>query len=143
MTTLGFYATWRDADTGGKKEKHFFYHSQVLDHSALFAEAAMADALERLHASSFKELRVWADCGPHFRCYSFAHFVLVACLRKHGMQASVLNFFAEKHGKGRNDGSFGLMERWLINGCRRCVRLLYRLMRRVVRENREKVSNTY
>ena len=39
----------------------------------------------------------------------------VTLLRQFELDSVSVNFFVEKHGKGRNDGSFGLQRKWVSN----------------------------
>jgi hypothetical protein len=74
ITTLGFFTAWREH--GKMKERYFYFVSSVLEHSCLFAIMCFQRVLQELHAERFKFMCVWTDCGPHFRAYEFAAYVL-------------------------------------------------------------------
>jgi hypothetical protein len=116
VSTLGFFVTYVDA-AGDLVEEYYLYVSQYLDHTSVYACVVLDDLLSRLPMELFSELHLWADCGPHFRSYEFAGHLLTVVHRRHALKATQLNFFVEKHGKGRCDGSFGLMEKWLTDYC--------------------------
>ena len=96
ITTLGFYAVWLDPDDGIKRERYYHFCSSVLEHSALFAVTCLKDVLQDLEISTFTGLSCWVDCGPHFRCYEMAAFLLVEVLLGNPLLLFVtLNFFCE------------------------------------------------
>ncbi|CAE8655101.1 unnamed protein product [Polarella glacialis] len=118
ITTLGFYAHyWKDG-----KEVHHYYHyiSKIMNHDSAFSITAFNDLLGRLGlTSSHKVLHVWADCGPHFRSYEFVWNLVEVCRSR--FPQVYLHFYLEHHGKGRNDGQFGLQRNWVVDYAREHV----------------------
>ena len=112
FSTLGLYASFHKE--GHQHKVYFHYVSQILDHTALHASVALKDCIRRLALpSSCKTLQIWSDCGPHFKAYAFVA-TAVDILQTHPQITAVyFNFFGEHHGKGRNDGQFGLQRLWL------------------------------
>ena len=76
----------------------------------------LVDYIQFIEDVAFTAVEVWADCGPHFRSYEFAHAVLIGLPRNHASIVNTsLNFFCEKHGKGRCDGAFGALQHvWIV-----------------------------
>ena len=110
MTTLGFYVHYWSEES--EIREYYHYISQILNHDASHAVTALQDLLKRLPLTSeHTELSVWADCGPHFRCYEFAWAIKEQCDKR--FENVILNFHAEHHGTGRCDGAFGLQRRWV------------------------------
>ena len=61
-----------------------------------------------------RRLRVFADCGKHFRAHVFAHYVLIEAIKKFcNLTESELNFFLEDHGKTDLDGFFSAVLTYL------------------------------
>ena len=117
VTTLGLYVMYWRQDAEGKwqlEREYYHYISQILNHDCEFAGKAVEDLLSRLPlGKEHRELHVRSDCGPHFRAYEFLWFLVVRCQKEFPMV--FLHFFVEHHGKGRNDGQFGLQRRWIVN----------------------------
>ena len=61
--------------------------------------------------SAFHTLHVWSDCGTHFRGYHWL-WKLGELVVSHELKAAIQHYYAEHHGKGRNDGQFGLQRKW-------------------------------
>jgi len=59
-----------------------------------------------------EEIRVWSDCGKHFRTLAVAKYVLVDLPTKYSKKVQ-LNFFGEKHGKSPVDAHFGALAGYL------------------------------
>ena len=114
IATLGFFVCCR-ADSGALRRSYFHYVSGVMDHTCLFTVAALKDLLSRVHGGTYSHLHFWRDCGPHFRCYETLAFALADVPKITGAESVVVNYFAEKHGKGRVDGCFGLQARWVAD----------------------------
>jgi hypothetical protein len=53
----------------------------------------------------------WADCGTHFRCAEFCHFLFDE-LAESDIRVN-LNFFAEKHGKSGRDQHFSALSKYI------------------------------
>jgi hypothetical protein len=89
------------------------YVSHVLDHTGLMASEALKDLIKRLGLDDlfFKRLHLWSDCGPHFRCYEMV-WTAVDITKNMNFEEAVLHYSCEHHGKGRNDGQFGLQRHW-------------------------------
>lgn len=61
-----------------------------------------------------RRLRLFADCGKHFRAHVFAHYVLIQVLKLFShITESELNFFLEDHGKTDLDGFFSAVLKYL------------------------------
>jgi len=62
-------------------------------------------------------LRIWADCGMHFRAHVFAHYALVE-IYKHfpHITSAELGYFLEDHGKGEHDALYAAMQGWIRRG---------------------------
>ncbi|CAE8640831.1 unnamed protein product, partial [Polarella glacialis] len=115
ITTLGFYAHyWLN---GVEHHQYFHFISDILNHDSAFAVQAFGDLLLRLGLSDqHTVLHVFADCGPHFRSYEFLWCLVEVCKSK--FPTVFLHFLLEHHGKGRNDGQFGLQRRWAVDYAR-------------------------
>ncbi|CAE8680493.1 unnamed protein product [Polarella glacialis] len=115
ITTLGFYAHyWLN---GVEHHQYFHFISDILNHDSAFAVQAFGDLLLRLGLSDQRTvLHVFADCGPHFRSYEFLWCLVEVCKSK--FPTVFLHFLLERHGKGRNDGQFGLQRRWAVDYAR-------------------------
>ncbi|CAE8608691.1 unnamed protein product, partial [Polarella glacialis] len=115
ITTLGFYAHyWLN---GVEHHQYFHFISDILNHDSAFAVQAFGDLLLRLGLSDqHTVLHVFADCGPHFRSYEFLWCLVEVCKSK--FPTVFLHFLLERHGKGRNDGQFGLQRRWAVDYAR-------------------------
>ena len=112
FSTLGIYAVY--VKNGQKHKVYFHYVSQILDHTALHACVALKDCLERLNLPpSCSCVQVWTDCGPHFRAYAFVASAVDLLRNSNSLTSMYFNYFGEHHGKGRNDGQFGLQRKWL------------------------------
>ena len=72
VNTLGIFLSWRDSQ-GRRRENYYHYVSAIMDKTALFAAECLRDCIERagFNHALWTDLNVWADCGPHFRCYLF------------------------------------------------------------------------
>jgi hypothetical protein len=90
----------------------------------------MLDAvLEEFKVEDVKEIRLWSDCGRHFRSYEFLAWATVLTVRAFKCPV-VLSYYGEHHGKGRVDGWFGLLDSWLtFAACRTEVLDLASLVR--------------
>ena len=90
-----------------------------LSHTAGVAGHVLFLALEetrKRHPAGFGSVMhfiVWSDCGPHFRAHEFCDAVFVRAREQYHFASQELNFFVEKHGKGRCDQEFGRMEQKL------------------------------
>ena len=71
----------------------------------------MEHLLRGLPMSAFHTLHVWSDCGTHFRGYHWL-WKLGELVVSHELKAAIQHYYAEHHGKGRNDGQFGLQRKW-------------------------------
>ena len=69
-----------------------------------------------------KQLRAWADCGPHFRAYKFFWNLSTIC-KDMAFEQVCLHFLAEQHGKGRNHGQCGLQRYWVSSYAAEHVKL--------------------
>ena len=63
-----------------------------------------------------EEFHCWADCGAHFRSYEFLWNLSEQCEKR--FKRVRLHYFAEHHGKGRCDGTFGLQRHWVADFAR-------------------------
>jgi hypothetical protein len=117
-TVLGFLCQYKDRTTGRMVNHYVDYISSCLTHDAAFA----LDCLRLLIADfllprGLHTLKVWSDCGPHFRCNETVAGVCVelpwACRTLNVPLSADLQFFGEKHGKSAVDGHFSLLSRWL------------------------------
>ena len=112
FSTLGFYA--RYTKNGTTHRIYLHYVSQILDHTALHAAVALKDCIRRLQLpESCKSIHIWADCGPHFKAYAFAAAAVELARSSPSLSSCTLHYYGEHHGKGRNDGQFGLQRKWL------------------------------
>jgi len=68
--------------------------------------------LEQLAADHIQQVSFWSDCGAHFRSYAMMARACVRMVRKY-RHSFAWNFYGERHGKGRVDGFFGLLDQWL------------------------------
>lgn len=87
---------------------YFTFLTDVQDHSAHLVRVFLSKLLEQM-PSETQTLQVWCDCGPHFRTYVLAYFLLVEIVQAKGIVVC-LNFAAEHHGKGQVDGLFGRLD---------------------------------
>ena len=118
VSVLGFYVRfWED---GKLRSLYLNYVSQILDHTALHAALALKDVVAKLPSAEAADLHVWSDCGPHFRAYAFVA-TAIDLLENSSWSSVTFHFFGEHHGKGRNDGQFGLQKKWLDSYASRCV----------------------
>ena len=113
ISTLGIYARFDQAGTSHKR--YFHYVSQILDHTALHASEALKDVIQRLmpDLTGIEHIMVWTDCGPHYRAYAFLATAVPLLAQSDRWSSISFNFFGEHHGKGRNDGQFGLQRKWV------------------------------
>ena len=89
--------------------------SEYLNHDMVAAVDCL-DILFQLHEFQklgIRKLRLWTDCGGSFRCYSFAHYVMVETLQKHVFDEIEWHLFVEKHGKSEVDAHFSNLSTWL------------------------------
>ena len=120
FSTLGIYASYHTE--GSQQRVYFHYISQILDHTALHASVALKDCIRRLALpESCKCLHIWSDCGPHFKAYAFVATAVDILQTCPAISSVYFNFFGEHHGKGRNDGQFGLQRKWLKSFAERNV----------------------
>ena len=112
VSTLGIYVRY---DSQGKEfRRYFHYLSQILDHTALHAATALQDIWKRLGlGAEYKDLHIWTDCGPHYRAYAFLAAGIELMKSYVSLNNVFYHYFGEHHGKGRNDGQFGLQRRWV------------------------------
>jgi hypothetical protein len=99
----------------GKTGKVFVdFVSNTLSHTAEVAIDCLKDLFKKpwLGFQDFNTVKIWSDCGPHFRCAQFANFIL-RDLVQIGKCDAELNFFAERHGKGEVDSHFSRISLWL------------------------------
>ena len=91
--------------------------TDVIEHTALAATLQFEELVRPLLPSNLKQLHIWADVGPHFRCWDFVAYInkLASTSRQ---TSYTINFFAEKHGKGQVDALFGSVNRWLDRATR-------------------------
>ena len=71
--------------------------------------------------SSCSKVQIWSDCGPHFRAYAFVATAVDLLRGSAFLKEIYFSYFGEHHGKGRNDGQFGLQWRWLEDFAQRNV----------------------
>ena len=88
------------------------YCSTVKDQSSLFTIACLLDLLGKIDTSDYKKFVMWCDVGPHYRSARFITFWIAHLCKLYGVE-SLLELFAEHHGKGILDGFFGRMAHWL------------------------------
>ncbi|CAK9043983.1 unnamed protein product [Durusdinium trenchii] len=112
LSTLGIYVRYNRGSA--QVRRYFHYISQILDHTALHAATALLDIWKRLALDpAYKHVHIWTDCGPHYRAYAFVG-AGIQLLKQYGHLSNVFfHYFTEHHGKGRNDGQFGLQRRWI------------------------------
>ncbi|CAK9043725.1 unnamed protein product [Durusdinium trenchii] len=112
LSTLGIYVRYNRGSA--QVRRYFHYISQILDHTALHAATALLDIWKRLARDpAYKHVHIWTDCGPHYRAYAFVG-AGIQLLKQYGHLSNVFfHYFTEHHGKGRNDGQFGLQRRWI------------------------------
>jgi hypothetical protein len=109
-TILGFVIY--SNPSGQRIEKtHVNMVSEVLTHDGLFSSDALHQVI-RTECANMKKVRVWTDCGPHFRCAEFANTLLVEVPKQNKIQME-WNFFAPYHGKNACDTHFSLLSRYL------------------------------
>ena len=83
---------------------------------------AIKDCVRRLALPpSYTCLYIWSDYGPHFHAYAFLATAVDFLQTSPHLTTVYFNFFGEHHGKGRNDGQFGLQRRWLDSFTQRHV----------------------
>ena len=71
--------------------------------------------------SSCSKVQIWSDCGPHFRAYAFVATAVDLLRDSAFLKEIYFSYFGEHHGKGRNDGQFGLQRLWLEDFAQRNV----------------------
>ena len=87
-------------------------------HSAAVADTVVRNVLSHAQNAypeafgSLKDLRVWSDCGSHFRCGSFLYTCLRGLVKQFRLDV-VVNFFCEYHGKSQCDQHFAAVQVWL------------------------------
>ena len=112
ISTLGIYALYWHEDRLHKA--YFHYLSQILDHTALHASEALKDVLERIpNLQQRTAIQIWTDCGPHYRAYAFVATGDFLLHKYPALRNIYFHYFCEHHGKGRNDGQFGLQRHWI------------------------------
>ena len=58
-----------------------------------------------------KNYIIWSDCGKHFRCSEFMHFLMKELAE---LKINVnLNFFSESHGKNARDQHFSNISKFI------------------------------
>jgi hypothetical protein len=108
-SVLGFVLYY--VEGGRIVKKHINYVSSVLSHDAFFASQCCIDVVKK-HCASFTNLKVWSDCGLHFRCGEMMRTLLLDL--PHQLQKKVsVNFFVEHHGKNPCDPHFSTLSTWL------------------------------
>jgi hypothetical protein len=117
-TVLGFLCQYKDRKTGRMVNHYIDYISSCLTHDATFVLECLRDLVTTfLLPRGLHTLKVWSDCGPHFRCYEMLAGVCVelpwACRALNVPVTVDLHYFIEKHGKSPVDGHFSLLSRWL------------------------------
>eukprot|EP00435_Cladocopium_sp_Y103_P075602 s140_g60.t1 len=106
---------------GPIEEQSWFWATARLSFSTL-GFYALKDCIQRLGLpASCSKIQIWSDCGPHFRAYAFAATAVDILRDSASFQEIYFSFFGEHHGKGRNDGQFGLQRRWLEDFAQRNV----------------------
>lgn len=110
-TLLGFVIfTMED---GVLRKRYVNILSDVLSHDSGFVVHSFRKVLDLSFVSSLKKLLVWSDCGPHFRCKEFCHFLFKEIPSRCTQIAHIeWNLFAERHGKSCCDSHFSLLSRW-------------------------------
>lgn len=110
-TLLGF--VFYTMDNGKVRKRHINILSDVLSHDAGFVVYAFKQVLKLDFVQSLSSLSVWSDCGPHFRCKEFCHFLFKEvrnlCVNLNHLE---WNLFAERHGKSCCDSHFSILSRW-------------------------------
>lgn len=109
VTCLGF-AVYLCSEDGSIVTHYFDFISYCLSHDAFFAKQCLAQLIPKIQNKSTQPLHTmtfWLDCGPHFRCYEFLHFLLKEIPQKYAnIQTTMANFFAPHHGKSPVDAHF-------------------------------------
>lgn len=58
----------------------------------------------------FKKLKIWSDCGPHFRNKEYLYYI--SHNLPNNFEEITVNYFAEYHGKSPCDAHFSLISKW-------------------------------
>ena len=88
------------------QKKHFIFVSPILTHDNNFVINSF-ETLFKMEEFKFNKIKLFCDCGPHFRNSSILHYLFT-----HPSLKFSLNFFCEKHGKNPLDSLFSLLSRW-------------------------------
>eukprot|EP00973_Karenia_brevis_P051418 7141291-Karenia_brevis.AAC.1 len=113
VSTLGFFLTYLDHNNDTVHHKVYcHYITNIVDHTTLFAKAALKHVLERFKGPEFHTLHLWSDCAPHFRSYPFVWAGVEIC-KEYAFNVVTINYDCQHHGKSRNDGQFGLQRGWV------------------------------
>lgn len=110
-SVLGIIVYYKYNDVVCKRA--FDFVSEILNHDALFATLCLRKLYEDewFASKKFSSIKIWTDCGPHFRCKEFLYFLYHdTCARFKEVE---WNLFEVHHGKTEVDGHFGQLARWL------------------------------
>jgi hypothetical protein len=105
-TIFGITIYFKDNTKAEIQKKHFIFISNILTHDNNFVINAFETLFKR-EDFTFKNIKLFCDCGPHFRNSSLLHYFF-----SHPSKKFTLNFFCEKHGKNPLDSLFSLLSRW-------------------------------
>ena len=86
--------------------------SECIEHTAIAAGVQSNIVREMLgNKAQGSHLKVWADCGPHYRNADFISYFGFEWVLKLDCRVA-LSYFTEKHGKGAVDSLFSTVNQW-------------------------------
>ena len=109
---LGFVVLLNDGN-GVVKKIFVNFVSQVLSKDGLFSSDCMKVLMKLPMFAKIKQLSVWSDSGPHFRCGEFAFCLFDTLFKETSFDSVSWNLFVEKHGKNLCDTHFSSLSSWL------------------------------
>ena len=88
------------------------YLSEVREQNAEASNRMIDELLGDIEIPDAGVLRLWSDCGPHFRsAENLHHHLFQLCVKR--KQTVNCSFLGEQHGKNMLDTAFGAVSRWL------------------------------
>lgn len=89
------------------------YVTEVREQTAEASNKMIDAVLKECNVEATGVLRLWSDCGPHFRSSeNLAHHIELCSARKQTVNCS---FLGEQHGKNVLDSAFSVVSLWLNN----------------------------